>query len=115
MNTYRVRVSSTVNDTIVVHAETPREAERVAKFCAAERMTYAKSDTADDEQEDGIVVVSASTVSRGRPGDRIDTYLCSGCNISSPKTAYGPGWNTCPRCGAPPVPAVSVVPEESCP
>lgn len=109
MNTYRVQVILTVTDTIVVHAETPREAEAVAKFCGEERIKYSKSDTADDERDDGVVLVSAATVSRGRPGDRIDTYLCSGCDQAAPKTAYGPGWNTCPRCGAPPVPAVSVV------
>ena len=109
MNAYRVRVSATVTDTIVVRARNPKDAERVASLCVTERITYDKSSAGNEERRDGVVDVSAETVSRGMPGDRIDTYTCSGCGESSPKTTFGPGWCKCPKCGAPPLPAESTV------
>lgn len=115
MNTYRVTVRAALTDTIAVAAKSPEDAERVAMLCFMERLKYDEASTAIKELGDGTAVVTAETLCPAKQSDRLDTYVCSGCGESSPKVTFGPGWCKCPRCGAPPLPAVSevghVVPE----
>lgn len=106
MKAYMVRVSLFVSDNIVVHASSDEDAERVASMCARERIRY---DVADKNLGDHPIGVDASTVRSARAGERLDTYMCSGCGGAYPKTMFGPGWCKCPKCGAPPVPTVSEV------
>lgn len=107
MNTYRVTVRATLTDTIAVAAKSPEEAERVAMLCLTERLKYDPASTGITELEDGIPKLSAETLCPAKPGDRLDTYVCSGCGEPSPKVTFGPGWNTCPLCGQPPLPVTT--------
>ena len=109
MNAYRVTVRAALTDTIAVRAKSPEDAERVAMLCFNERLRYDEASTAIKELGDGTAVVMAEVLCPARSGDRVDTYTCSGCGESSPKTTFGPGWMTCPRCGAAPLPVESTV------
>lgn len=92
---YRVRVQLPLAVDVVVDAETPADAEDVARAA----VTYAKFATLMEFLYDDPHPVAWDTSAVPVPDDaRLSTYTCPHCNTASLKGEFGPGRLTCPRC-----------------
>jgi hypothetical protein len=84
MPIYTVRTRRWVEETVVVEAD-----RRVQAECRAD-------DVVNPHADDDVKIECAEET----PGAKTNAYACAACHAGSRKTEWGPGWDTCPRCGA---------------